>query len=161
MTTSRLLAFVCEQKDVVCLNFTVANWQFNPLGIFEGNCNICSDIPAAGVGNTNVPGSIAAHSRVPLYQSVSLSVFLIMYWQKPGEWPHFTVCQRLHGQCGSKLQPASAQLYKTRLNLDPSQVTWLTEFDLTSSWKNEHSLGSTVVLLLWFVCTLQRLLSFW
>lgn len=109
------------------LNFTAASLKFNPLTIFEGKCNIQSDISAAGVRNSNPPWSILAHSAVQLDRSVSLSVFLIMYRQKPGEWPDFTVCQRLDGQCGPKLKQASAQLYKTlvmtELGAERSHVT--------------------------------------
>lgn len=140
---TRPLAFICEREDATCLHFTVANSQLNPLSSFQGDCNIGSDISAAGVGNT--PWSIVAHSVVQLYRSVSLSVFLIMYWQKPGEWPPFTVCQRLHGQCGPKLQ-----LYKTRVTTElGAEPSHMTHSHFTSS------LSSTLVVLLSFVCTLH------
>lgn len=127
VTTSRALASFCGREDIMSLNFTVTNLKFNPLTSFEGNCNIQSDISAAGVSNTNLPWSIEAHSVVQLYRSVSLSVFLIMYRQRPEEWPDFTVCQRLNSQCGPKTQLASEHLYKTLVTTDlgavPSHMT--------------------------------------
>lgn len=106
-----------------CVQFVIQSINH----FLEATVTFAVTFSAAGVGNAALPWSIVARSVVQLYRSASLSVFLIMYRQKPGEWPDFTVCQRLHGQCGPKLQLASEQLHETlvtaELGPEPSHMT--------------------------------------
>lgn len=141
-----------------CVQFVIQSINH----FLEGTVTFAVTFSAAGVGNTALPWSIVARSVVQLYRSASLSVFLIMYRQKPGEWPDFTVCQRLHGQCGPMLQLASEQLHETlvtaELGPEPSHMTHRIPLNKLLGGKKEHSPQFNLVFLLWFLCTLQLLL---